>query len=68
MNRIINSDKKALAMMKDYLEYSQMQVRNNDNNIYLKSLLSYGEATTNKMLRNIIVSITSNGEIIRSYH
>jgi hypothetical protein len=81
-DEIIASDSQALQQMRDYFAYTQVMEQNANkgidlatlasqgselfDNSYAKTVLSNGEQAARKQLRNSVVRIAENGEIIRS--
>jgi hypothetical protein len=79
---IIASEAETLRMMSDYFDYTQaieMQMENIDiakltayggalsDNAYARAVLDKGEIVAQKELRNSVIQIAANGEIIRSF-
>jgi hypothetical protein len=79
-DQIIASDSEALQQMRDYFAYTQAMEKNTGvdlatlasqgselfDNTYAKAVMSGGEQAARRQLRNSVVRIAENGEIIRS--
>jgi len=79
-NKIMESDSQALLEMKDYFEYTLAVERSKGaslasltkhggelyNNTYANAVLSKGEVVAQRELRQSVIQIAKNGEILRS--
>jgi len=80
-NKILASDARAIQEMRDYFEYTLTMERSAGvdlatlankggelfNNTYAQSVLKNGEKNAQEGLRQSVVTISANGEIIRSF-
>ena len=81
-DEIIASDSRTIQEMRDYFAYTQAMEENEDidlatlasegselyNNSYAQNVLSKGEQAAQAQLRQGVVQIAANGEIIRSFN